>query len=111
MEQVDLAANSYWEINADREVWVLLLEGSAKFDLLQAVPGEALFVEDQQVRVHAGAGAVKALVAYVASDPVAGLLQSRNGETQEALVSRFPELGQGCELKAPASTHARGIRS
>jgi mannose-6-phosphate isomerase len=111
MEQVDLAAHSYWEINADREVWVLLLEGSAKFDLVQAVPGEAVFAEEQKVRVHTGPAAVKALVAYVGSEPVAGLLQSRNGEAQEALTSHFPELGTVRELKPPALTQARGIHS
>ena len=30
LEQLDLAANSYWEIDADREVWMLLLEGERR---------------------------------------------------------------------------------
>ena len=111
LEQIDLAANSYWEIDADREVWMLLLEGSARFDLLQAVSGEAVFVDGQRVRVQAGAGPLKALLAYVASEPVATLFQSRNGEAQEAMVGRFPELGKVRELKPPASLPGRRIRS
>ena len=111
LEQVDLAANSYWEIDADREVWMLLLEGSAKFDLLQAVSGEAVFVDGQRARVHAGAGPVKALLAYVGSEPVASLFQSRNGEAQQATAGRFPEIGKVRELKPPASLSGRGIIS
>jgi len=37
LEQLDLAADTYWDIEADREVWMLVLEGSAEFDLLLAI--------------------------------------------------------------------------
>ena len=111
LEQLDLAANSYWEIDADREVWMLLFKGSAKFDLLQAVSGEAVFVHGQRARIHAGAGPVKALLAYVASEPVASLFQSRNGENQQAVAGRFPEHGKVRELKQPAPLASRGIIS
>ena len=111
LEKLDLAADSYWEINADREVWLLLLEGSVKLDLLEVVSGEAAFVQDQRVRVRVGAGPAKALLAYVASEPVTGLLQSRNGEAQEAMVGRFPELGKVRELRPPALPQNRETSS
>jgi mannose-6-phosphate isomerase len=111
LEQLDLAANSYWEIDADREVWMLLLEGSADFDLLHAVSGEAVFIDGQRARVRAGAGSVRALLAYVASEPVPKVFQSRNGETQETMVGRFPELGKVRELRPSASVPGWGIRS
>ncbi len=111
LEQIELAASSYWEIDADREVWMLLLEGSAKFDLVQAVSGEAVFVDGQRVRVHASTDPVKALLAYVGSEPVATLFQSRNGETQQGAVGRFAELGKVRELKPAALLPGRGVRS
>lgn len=111
LEQLDLAANSYWEIDADREVWMLLLEGNAKFDLLDVASGEAVFVQGQRARVQAGAGPIKALLAYAASEPVPNLFQSRNGEDQQAMAGRFPEHGKVRELKPPAPLLGRGIRS
>jgi mannose-6-phosphate isomerase len=111
LEVLELAANSYWEVHADREVWMLLLDGSAAFDLLQVVAGEAVFVADQRASLRTGAGPVKALLAYVASAPLAGILVSRNGEAHEAMVGRFPELGKVRELRPPALPQGRGIRS
>lgn len=80
LEQIDLAAGSQWEIVADREVWILLLSGEARFDRVQAASGEAVFVDAQSVGLQVGANAVRGLMAYVASDCVTALLQSRNGD-------------------------------
>ena len=100
LEQLDLAADTYWDIEADREVWMLVLEGSAEFDLLQAVSGDAVFVEGQRVRVRTGAGPVKALLAYVGDEPIATLFQSRSCESRLAMIGRSPELGKVHELAA-----------
>jgi mannose-6-phosphate isomerase len=110
LEQVDLAPNSYWEIDADRETWVLLLSGDAKFGLLQATSGEAVFIDGHRARVRAGATPVRALMAYVASEPIPTLLQSRNGASQEAMVERFPELGNVLEIAKAAAPRARSPR-
>ena len=109
LEQVDFAPNSYWEVDADRETWLLLLEGEAKFDLLQVSSGEAVYLHGQRARIRAGARGVKGLMAYVASEPVATLLQSRNGETREATVGRVPELAARRSVPEPL-VNARGIR-
>lgn len=110
LEQLDLTPNSYWEVDADREVWMLLLEGSADFDLLNAASGEAVFVEGQRVRVRAGLGSVRALLAYVANEPVLPIFQSRNGEAEEATVGHFTDLGKVRELRPSASVLGRGTR-
>ena len=75
VEQIDLEPRSHWEIDADREVWVLLLEGDLSFDGMNVVRGEAVFISAQRVEVRAGPDKVRALMAYVASDAVPGLLQ------------------------------------
>ena len=77
LEQIDLAPFSDWEVVADREVWILLVEGEARFDLLHVACGEAVFIDAQCARVHVGASAVRGLMAYVASEPVSALLQRR----------------------------------
>ncbi|MEQ1770323.1 MAG: class I mannose-6-phosphate isomerase [Devosia sp.] len=101
LEQVDLAANSRWEINAESETWLLLLGGDAKFDLLGVRSGEALFIENQRVGLRAGADGLKCLIAYAASEALPDLLRSRNGEDTDAMIARFPEWG-----KEPAFEHS-----
>jgi len=97
LEQIDLAPDSYWELDADSETWLLLLDGDARFDLLEANAGEAVFIDKQRARVRAGTRGLKGLLAYVASAPILTLLQSRNGETSESMVQRFPELAAASE--------------
>jgi mannose-6-phosphate isomerase len=92
LEQIDLPSDSYWEIDATSETWILLLEGDANFDLLAAKSGEAVFIDDQRVRVRAGSTGIKGLMAYVASVPSHARLLGRNGEPRDAMVERFPEL-------------------
>jgi mannose-6-phosphate isomerase len=107
-EQIDLPSDSHWEIDATSETWVLLLEGDANFDLLAARSGEAIFIDDQRVRVRAGSSGIKGLMAYVASEPSHTRLLGRNGEPRDAMVERFPELA----VRAPpAPARPWGMRS
>jgi mannose-6-phosphate isomerase len=111
LEQIDLAPNSYWEIEADSETWLLILEGEAKFEALRAMSGEAVYVEGQRARVMAGVKGTKALMAYVAKEPIHTLLRSRNGERREAMIDRFPELGASRPVAPePKVVQRRGIR-
>lgn len=111
LEQIDLAADSYWEIDATSESWILLLEGEARFDLLKAVSGEAVFINEQRVRVRVGPTALKALLAYVASEPIHDLLQGRNGEGASVRVEGLPELVTARSMTPRASTRSWGMRS
>jgi mannose-6-phosphate isomerase len=110
-ERIDLPSNSYWEIDAASETWILLLEGDADFDLLAAHSGEAVYVEDQRVRVRAGSAGVKGLMAYVASEPEHARLLSRNGEPHGAMVDRSPELAAAAEARPAANVQPWGLRS
>jgi hypothetical protein len=85
-----------------------LLEGDANFDLVAARSGEAIFIDDQRVRVRAGSTGTKGLMAYVASEPAQTRLLGRNGEPRDAMVERFPELDVAAGI-----TQARpwGLRS
>lgn len=91
-EQIDLPPDSYWEIDATSETWILLLDGSASFDLIAVHSGQTVYVENQRVRIRAGSSAAKALMGYVASEPDHTRLVSRNGELQRTMPGRAPEL-------------------
>ena len=111
LEQVELAPNSYWEVDADSETWLLMLEGEAKFEALRAMSGETIYIEGQRARVMAGLHGAKLLMAYVATEPSLTLLQSRNGERREAMIDRFPELDPNRPVAPePSVIHQRGIR-
>ncbi|MEO7223140.1 MAG: class I mannose-6-phosphate isomerase [Devosia sp.] len=109
-EQIDLPSGSYWEVDAASETWILLLEGDANFDLLAAQSGEAIYVENQRVRVRAGSAGIKGLMAYVASEPEHSRLLSRNGEAPGAMVERLPELATAAEARPMPDTQPGGVR-
>jgi mannose-6-phosphate isomerase len=93
LERIELAPNSQWAIEAVSETWMLVLEGEATFDQMPVAAGAAIFLDDQRATVRTGDRAAKGLMAYVASRPIEGLLQSRNGIPIEVIAARFPELG------------------
>jgi mannose-6-phosphate isomerase len=107
-EQIALPTASYWEIDATSETWVLLLEGDARFDLLAAKSGEAVFIDNQRVRVRAGSTGTKGLMAYVASEPSHTRLLGRNGVPRDAMVERVSELAVAAR---PAPARPWGMRS
>ena len=110
LEQIDLAPNSNWDVNAGAETWLLLTGGDAKFDLLHASSGEAVYIDGHRARIQAGEHGAKGLMAYAASEPIATLLQSRNGEARETVVTRVPELAAKRPVPVPL-VNERGIRA
>ena len=108
LEQIDLAPRSHWEVVADREVWILLVEGEARFDRLHVACGEAVFIDAQRVGVRVGAGAVRGLMAYVGSESVSDLLQSPSGELHESAVDPMPNTATA-RGRAPALAVNQGV--
>lgn len=76
LERIDLARNSTWKLCAERETWLLVLDGHAKVGLINAFVGEAVFVEADRARIDVGSEGMKGLLAYLGPDPCPGLLQS-----------------------------------
>jgi len=111
LEQVELAPNSHWELDAAGEVWVLMIEGEAAFDLTQIGVGEAMFLDGHRAGMRTTELGAKALVAYAANEPLPGLLQSRNGVSMEQMAERFPELRLGQTATADAAPRPWGMRS
>ena len=69
LEKIDALPRSKWSVRARYETWLLLLHGHARVGLLNAFPGEAVFLEDEETTVQAGALGMLALIAYEARRP------------------------------------------
>jgi mannose-6-phosphate isomerase len=80
LERIDLSPESNWQIHAENETWLLVLEGHARIDLINAVIGEAIFLEADRTRIKVGAGGLKALLAYLGPEPRPRLLHNLDGK-------------------------------
>lgn len=75
-EKLDLPAGSSWALIAERETWILVLDGRAAIGLAAVSVGQAIFVSGDLASIEVGANGLTALVAYPAAEPVASLLQT-----------------------------------
>lgn len=74
-ERIELAPNSSWCLEAERETWLLVLGGSAVAGSFDVVTGDALFAQADHVDIHSSAIGMVALVAYTGDGPIPHLLQ------------------------------------
>ena len=84
IERVDLPANSNWTINADRETWILAIEGHARIGLTNVSAGDAVFAEGARAGIEVGADGMGALIAYPGPDPIMPLLQESAEQTTKS---------------------------
>jgi mannose-6-phosphate isomerase len=81
LERIDLQANSNWALNADRETWILVIEGSARIGSIAASVGDAVFAEADRAGIEAGPDGLSCLIAYPGPDPIMQLLQESEVQT------------------------------
>ena len=74
-ERIDLAPNSAWCLEMDRETWFLVISGSARAGSFDVTTGDAIFVQSDRVDIHPGAAGVVGLAAYTGGGAVPQLLQ------------------------------------
>jgi mannose-6-phosphate isomerase len=84
IERIDLPANSNWELNADQETWILVIEGSAQIGSTSMSVGDAVFVEFDRTGIKVGADGMSGLMAYPGPDPVVALLEGSGERTKSA---------------------------
>ena len=75
LERVDLPANSNWALNADRETWILVIEGHTRIGPIDASVGDAVFAEADRADIEVGPAGMCGLIAYPGPDPIMTLLQ------------------------------------
>jgi mannose-6-phosphate isomerase len=81
LERIDLPPNSNWALDADRETWILVIEGRARIGSANMSVGEAVFIENDQTGIEVGPDGISGLIAYPGPDPVVGLLQDSGERT------------------------------
>ncbi len=74
-ERIELAPNSAWCLDADRETWILVIGGDARVGSFDAATGDAIFAQSDRVDIRAGAIGMVGLVAYTGGNPAPHLLQ------------------------------------
>lgn len=89
LERIGLLSKSNWELHAGPETWLFVLEGQARIGPMHVFAGEALFLEAEDTSIEAGAGGLKGLLAYSATEPSIGLLRSRETRKESSPVRRI----------------------
>ena len=74
-ERINLAPNSTWCLEAERETWLLVLSVGARVGSFDVGIGDAIFVQSDRVDIHPGAIGMVGLAAYTGGGPVPHLLQ------------------------------------
>ena len=75
LERIELHAKSRWMLNADRETWIVLIEGCARIGSISASVGDAVFAQAERAEIEVGSGGMSCLIAYPGPNPLAALLQ------------------------------------
>jgi mannose-6-phosphate isomerase len=84
LERIDLPANSNWALNADRETWLLVIEGHARIGRTSASVGHAVFFETDRAGIEVGPTGMSGLIAYPGPDPLMALLRESGDLTTKS---------------------------
>jgi mannose-6-phosphate isomerase len=76
-ERIELPSAQSWSLEAEREVWVLLLRGDAVAGSYAVAKGDGIFAHSEHVEIRTGALGMTGVVAYAAHSPLPNLLQRR----------------------------------
>ena len=100
LERIDLPPDSNWELQAEQETWVLVIEGHGQVGLMNAFVGEAVFVEADRASITAGSHGLKGLLAYLGPKPHPGLLQNLDRQNAEFPIRPFSQFPHNHRAKA-----------
>jgi mannose-6-phosphate isomerase len=75
LERIDLPARSMWALDANKETWILVIEGRARIGPSDTTVGDAIFIEADRAGIEVGPDGMSGLIAYPGPDPVISLLQ------------------------------------
>ena len=111
LERIELAAHSTWEIRAERETWLLVLDGNARIGTMKLFVGEAIFLEADQTGIVVGPDGLKGLLAYVATAPSAGLLEDLGGQDADMSIRHVAKLPLHSPTPAALPTSPTEVRT
>ena len=85
LERINLPANSTWELTADKETWMLVIEGLAKIGATNTTVGDVIFVEADHAIIEVGPDGISGLIAYPGPDPIISLLQEAGEQMPQSV--------------------------
>jgi mannose-6-phosphate isomerase len=101
LERIELAPDTTWSLQADRETWFFVLDGHARAGPFDVATGDTVFAQSDLVNICAGSLGLTGLVAYAGKNQAQQMLER---------VAQ-PDLRDGCpphEKQFPTpSRHAR----
>jgi mannose-6-phosphate isomerase len=111
LERIDLSPKSNWELHAEHETWVLVLEGHARAGLLRTVfAGEAIFLEADRTSIKVGSSGLKGLVAYLGTEPSPSLLYNLDGQNAGSPIRHRSLLPLHHRATASSPVHSTEVR-
>jgi mannose-6-phosphate isomerase len=111
LEHIDLPPNSAWQLDAEQETWVLVIEGHVQVGLMNAFVGEAIFVEADRTNLKVGTRGFKGLLAYLGPKPNPGLLQKLDRQDAEFEARPFAQRASQSQAAAGSSWRPPGVHS
>ncbi|WP_342363173.1 class I mannose-6-phosphate isomerase [Terrarubrum flagellatum] len=75
LERFDLPANTDWRLNADQEIWLLVISGRGHIGRFDCKLGEALFARSAEADITVRDAGLSILAAYTPPGPFSHLLQ------------------------------------
>jgi mannose-6-phosphate isomerase len=102
LERVNLPANSTWALTADKETWMLVIEGLAKIGATNTIVGDVIFVEADHAIIEVGPDGISGLIAYPGPDPIISLLQEAGEQMTKSagpLEARLPKSNEIVEAQ------------
>lgn len=111
LERIDLPPHSNWELNAQQETWILVIEGHVQVDLMNAFVGEAIFVEADRMNLKVGVRGFKGLLAYVGPNPKPSLLQELDQQGAEFKIRQLAMSPSQSRTMAASSVRSTEVRS
>lgn len=102
IERIDLPASSNWALNADRETWILAIEGRARIGGTNMSVGDAVFIAADRTGIEVGPDGMIGLMAYPGPDPVVALLQDTGELTEFAGTSAVHSSKSSATVEVPA---------
>jgi mannose-6-phosphate isomerase len=100
LEQIDLAPNSVWTLDAPKETWLLAIEGQAQLGATRLSLGNAVFLEADHAEIAVETVGLKALLAYP------GPTANPDALTERSTVGRVPHTSLSAPLVPTPPEHA-----
>jgi mannose-6-phosphate isomerase len=88
LERIELPPQSHWQLQAEHETWLLVIEGDARIGPVNARLGEAVYLDAEHATLSAGSHGLKGLVAYPAAEPSHNILHQRDAQDLQPPLSR-----------------------